>query len=422
MLDPASLDSNTVCACCVGGLIPKDIAAALADAQAAHNAAQTSLHASAALEGVPSAQQQDAAANDQRSAAGLDRTDDTSGAVAEAELEVDSTGITSAAVALAEREVDRTDITSAAIAEAELEGNSTDITSAAVAEAEREMDDADDSSAGIANSALKMASNDGDTASAASAENLVHLCSINNAPAAVTEADSAMQPTATSAVTAQATPPLPFDNSFSPCAERAKTACGLNTDVAHAHALIQDETPDTGTEQPLYPEDIAGQIHSHSVHEAAGPTSVQLQSAASSASMEEGETAVDARLQATGHGYSSVNSSQTASKGILHERNLKSEAAMGLLGLQLQRIRDSAVMLPEPAEVLVTDLLDHRLVALLCCAVLCSARKQANRNHLLRLCCSIANAYKICKLHPCIARLAFLEHNCNTHQLNQASV
>ena len=42
-----------------------------------------------------------------------------------------------------------------------------------------------------------------------------------------------------------------------------------------------------------------------------------------------------------------------------------------MLALQLQRIRQSAVMLPEPAEVLVTDLLDHRQVTLLCHTMKC---------------------------------------------------
>ena len=41
--------------------------------------------------------------------------------------------------------------------------------------------------------------------------------------------------------------------------------------------------------------------------------------------------------------------------------------------LQVQHIKASAVMLPEPAEVLVTDLLDYRCCAVLCCAVLCCA-------------------------------------------------
>ena len=45
-----------------------------------------------------------------------------------------------------------------------------------------------------------------------------------------------------------------------------------------------------------------------------------------------------------------------------------------LLQQQLDRIRQSAVMLSEPAEVLVTDLIDHRYSrAVLCCAVLCCA-------------------------------------------------
>ena len=54
-----------------------------------------------------------------------------------------------------------------------------------------------------------------------------------------------------------------------------------------------------------------------------------------------------------------------------------------MLQQQLDRIRQSAVMLPEPAEVLVSDLVDHRYV---CCAALrCAA-----------LCCAVLRCAVLC--------------------------
>lgn len=303
--------------------MPKDIATALADAQTAHDAAHASLHAHAppAIEAMPRTQQQGVAVNNQPPASGLDRTDDTLAAVAEAELDVDSI-----------------DDNSEAVAEAAMGMNITD-----------------------------------DTTSAASAEDLVQMCSINITPTAVAEADPVMQHSAGAAVTAQDAPPQHSDTIISPSSERAETACGLEGNLSCAdvaHAPTQDDRSSLGIQQRLFSGDVTAQPHG--THDADGLNSTQEHSTASEANTPQDDTAVKTRLQATDHNHSSRSPSQAESKDIVHKRSLGLEAAMDkLLGLQLQRIRDLAVMLPEPAEVLVTDLLDHRWVALLCCAVLC---------------------------------------------------
>lgn len=379
--------------------MPKDIAAALADVQAAHDAAHASQHAHAlaAMDAMPSAQQRDMALNNQPSALRLKKADSTSAAVAEAELEVDSIDDKCESVAEAVLEVDGTDNTSGAVAEAAMGMNSTD-----------------------------------DIASAASA---VQLCSSNIMPTAVAETDPVMQHTAGAAVTAQYAPPQQSDSITPPSSQRPETECGLNgnqscADVAHGATPDESSSPDT--QQEYFPGDLTRLAQPHGTQDADRLNSMQKHSAASTANMTQGDTAVKTCLQAADHNHSSTGASQAESKGALLERSSESEAAKDkLLGLQLQRIRDSAVMLPEPAEVLVTDLLDHRLVALLCCAVLSCAVLCC-----LMLCsallCSVpslnsASVYvalfsKSYKCMTCIARLALFQHSSTSNRLDQTPV
>ena len=142
-----------------------------------------------------------------------------------------------------------------------------------------------------------------------------------------------------------------------------------------AHALMGNETPSTGDVQPPYPTDGSPLVQPHGVQHSDGLDNLQERqhSAVSEGRIAEDNTTSNARLQATGRRHGSL--SRSDSKGSMSHGGTVSDAAMDqMLAMQLQRIKDSAVMLPEPAEVLVTDLLDYRWLprcAVLCCAACC---------------------------------------------------
>lgn len=282
----------------------------------------------AAIEATLSLQPSSAASD---CAAVLDNVSHTnlSAAVAEA-AGTDDTGKNPAAVAEAALEIEGIDNPSAAVAKAAVKSEGTDGTSAAVAEAQT----------------LKV--NAVDNPSAAVADAAVETEGIGNPSAAVAEADLCVKHAADAADQSKDESPQRSDSSFPASADGAHIHYSLDTLQCSA-SRADDET-----------------------------TCSQEQSADSEAGAVSGMAADNqdtaASLQATGCGCSGLAQSQSEAKGVLPEENSLSEAALDkMLELQLQRIKDSAVVLPEPAEVLVTDLFDHR--CLCCCAVLCCAAR-----------------------------------------------
>ena len=268
-------------------------------------------------------------------------------------------------------------------------------TSAADADAALETAGFGKTSAAAAEAALQIAGSDG--ISAADAEAAWKTDSIDTPPAAVASADPFVNDAAVAASTAHDGPPQQSGSSFL-FAEGAEFDCELesyqccalldgesiSTEVT-AHAAVKDANLSThGNEPPcikhgrasVQPLDMQSSGGAQGVHK-------QRQNAKSEAYIADDNRITKPSLATTGSMHSRLTHSQSEAKGGLRQDNSVSEAALDkMLELQLQRIKDSAVMLPEPAEVLVTDLFDHRWLgccAVLCCAVLCCAM----------LCCAV---------------------------------
>ena len=339
LVDCTTSCRSSLCACCTGGPTPKDISTALADAQAAHDAAKAGLHkhALAAIEAVPSAQRSPAA-NDLSPAPDDASSFYTSAADVDAALETEGVGLTSAAVAEGALEID-----------------------------------------GI------------DRASAADVEKALTTDSMGGTSAAVAEADPVVKLAVDAAITAQDRPPQQSDSSLlSVEMQGAKVDCEVQTYQCSApvederfitedsaHAQVKHAMPSTHGNGPCEMHGSA-LVQPPDVQSLGGVEGLQKRqqkrSAKPEADMAEDSRAIDASLAPTGSMHSRLAQSQSEAKGSLRQDGSVSEAALDqMLELQLQRIKDSAVMLPEPAEVLVTDLFDHRWLrrcAVLCCAAL----------------------------------------------------
>lgn len=274
-------------------------------------------------------------------------TDGPSAAVAEAAVKTDGTEKNPAAVAEAAAETegidnpsavteaasgtDGTENRSAAVAEADVETDGINKESAAVAEAVVEIKGINSISAALATAALESGLIDNPSAAALETEG------IDDASAAVAEADPYVKHAADAAVKLEDGSPQKSESSFPSSAEGADTHYSVDT-VQRCASRTGDETPCS-----------------------------QKQSVNSEAAMAEDMKVAAANLQATGCSHSGLGQSQSGAEGVLPEESPVSEAALDkMLELQLQRIKDSAVMLPETAEVLVTDLFDHRWIR--CCA------------------------------------------------------
>ena len=369
LVDCASSCRNSLCACCAGGPTPKDISTALADAQAAHDAAKAGLHAHAlaAIENMPSLQQSPAA-NDPSPALDDASIFYTSAAGADATLETEGVGTISAAVAEAVLEINGVDSASAADAEGALMTDSIDTTSAAVA-----------------------------------------------------EADPFVKHAVDAATTARNRPPQQSDSSFL-SVEAAEIDCKLQTHQCHAllegerlsdedsaHAQVKDATPSTHSDEPPCEMHGTASVPPPDMLSLCGVEGLQKQqqSAKPEADMAEDSRVVDASLPPTGSMHSRLVQSQSEAKRSLpHDSSLSVAALDQMLELQLQRIKDSAVMLPEPAEILVTDLFDHRWLR--CCAVLCCAM----------LCCAVLNPrVPSCRMLHMLCQLCLKPYACMTPRL-----
>ena len=337
---------------CIGGPTPKDIVIALAEAQAVHDAAKAGLHVHAAIKAVPSVLLSPAA-NESAAASDANSTVKPPAADAEAASETDGIDITSATHDLSAA-LDRDSILnpSAADADAALEIEGTDNTSTTVAEAALE------------------------------------TCSLDATLAAVAEADPSARHAADAAITAQDGPPQQPDSNFPTSAEGAEIDCELQTYPCRAplederlstedtaHARVKDAVSSSqGCDPPCAVHGRAS-VQQPDMQSLGGVQCMQKQqhNAQSETDMADAIGAVDVSLPPTGSMHSRLVQSQFEAKGSLPQEGSVSEAALDkMLELQLRRIQDSAVVLTEPAEVLVTDLFDHRWrcrCAVLCCAV-----------------------------------------------------
>ena len=340
LVDCTTTCRNSLDACCAGGPTPTDISTALADAEAAHDAAKASLHAHkfVAIEAMPSVQRSPAV-NDRPAVQDDVNAFDASAAEADAALE--SPGFLR---------------TSAADAEAALEIGGIDGTSAADAEAASKTD------------------------------------SLDTTPAAVAEAGPFVKYAADAASTAHNGPPQQSDNGFL-SAEGAEVDPELRTyqDCAPlqgeristedtAHAPVKDAISSTHDKELPCKTHGRASVQPSNMQNLGGVRGVQKQqqSAKSEAYMAEDVGNTNGSPAPAGSVPTSLAQSQSEATGGLPQDSSVSGAALDkMLELQLQRIKDSAVMLPVPAEVLVTDLFDHRwpvlCCAVLCCAVLCCA-------------------------------------------------